>query len=211
MPDIGEAKAWYPQDDPVHGFDHVLRVLRMAEQIGAQLGADLKILRAAALLHDAAGAHPGQPGGRGDHEQASAEFARKILEEEGWDDGAIRAVEHCIRAHRFRGVDKPQTMEAMILFDADKLDVLGAFGVARTIGYALQDGQPIYAQPSLGFLENGEAQTGEAHSAYHEYLFKLRHVKARLYTDPAREIAEARHQLMCAFFDQLDAEAQGTG
>ncbi len=210
MPEVEEARAWYAQDDPVHGFDHVLRVLHMAERIGKQLGADLRILRAAALLHDAAGAHPGGPSGRGDHEQASAAFARQILEGEGWDETAIGEVEHCIRAHRFRGDTRPQTLEARILFDADKLDVLGAFGAARTIGYALQDGQPIYAQPSTRFREQGKAEPGEPHSAYHEYLFKLRHVKERLYTDPARQIAEDRHALLCAFFDQLEAEADGT-
>jgi uncharacterized protein len=207
MPEIEEARAWYPQDDPVHGFDHVLRVLRIAECIGDQLGANLSVLRAAALLHDAEGAHPGGPSGRGDHEQASAAFARSILEEEGWEGEAIEAVEHCIRAHRFRGKEKPQTLEAKILFDADKLDVLGAFGVARTIGYALQDGQPIYARPSERFREDGEAEPGEPHSAYHEYLFKLRHVKERLHTEPAKKIAEARHQLLCDFFDHLDTEA----
>ena len=207
MPEIRDAKAWYPQNDPVHGFDHVQRVLQMAERIGEQLGANMNILRAAALLHDAAGAHPGGASGRGDHEHTSAAFARKILAEEGWGEADIEAVEHCIRAHRFRGEERPQTLEAKILFDADKLDVLGAFGVARTIGYALQAGQPIYTRPSMSFRERGEAEAGESHSAYHEYLFKLRHVKSRLYTGPAKKIAEARHTLMCSFFDQLDAEA----
>jgi uncharacterized protein len=208
MPTIEEAKTWYPANDPVHGFDHVLRVMRMAEKIGQELGANLTILQAAALLHDAEGAHPSGSSGRGEHEQSSAAFARRILETEGWTGEAIEAVEHCIRAHRFRGKEQPQTLEARVLFDADKLDVLGAFGVARTIGYALQDGQPIYTKPSEEFRERGEAAPGEPHSAYHEYLFKLRHVKARLYTAPAKKIAEGRHALLCSYFDQLAAEAQ---
>jgi uncharacterized protein len=67
MPTVEQAQGWYPENDPVHGFDHVLRVLRLAERIGTELGADLEILRAAALLHDAAGAAPGPDGGRLTH------------------------------------------------------------------------------------------------------------------------------------------------
>jgi uncharacterized protein len=64
----------------------------------------------------------------------------------------IAAVQHCIRAHRFRDDrEPPQTLEAKILFDADKLDVLGAIGAARTIAYAVLDGQPVYAEPSPRF------------------------------------------------------------
>ena len=58
MPTLEEARSWYDPNDPVHGFDHVQRVLYMAEYLGRELEADLEILRAAALLHDAAGAHP---------------------------------------------------------------------------------------------------------------------------------------------------------
>jgi len=206
---IEEAKTWYVIDDPVHGFDHVLRVLHMAESIGEQLGADLRILRAAALFHDAAGAHPGETSIRAAHEEASADFARRILKEKQWSDEGIDAVVHCIQTHRYRNQEQPQSLEAKILFDADKLDVLGAFGVARTLGYALQAGQPMYAEPSEQFLQTGKLEQDEPHSAYHEYVFKLRRVKARLFTEPAKEIAEYRHRLMCEFFDQMALEAEG--
>ncbi len=209
MPTIEQARAWSPVDDPVHGFDHIVRVVRMAERLADELGADREIVRAAALLHDAAGAHPETGGARLDHEQESAGTARRVLTAEGWPEARIQAVEHCIRAHRFRGRERPQTLEAQVLFDADKLDVMGAFGAARTIGYALQAGMPIYAAPSRSFLDRGETEADEPHSAYHEYLFKLRRVRERLYTDPAKRIGEHRHQVLCAFFDQLEAEAEG--
>jgi uncharacterized protein len=211
MPTIEEARAWSPAHDPVHGFDHVLRVVRMAERLADEVGADREIVRAAALLHDAAGAHPESGDARLDHEHESAGVARRVLTDEGWPEARIQAVEHCIRAHRFRGHDRPQTLEAQVLFDADKLDVMGAFGAARTIGYALQAGTPIYAAPSRSFLERGETEADELHSAYHEYLFKLRRVRERLYTEPARRIGEGRHQVLCAFFEQLAAEAEGRG
>lgn len=209
MPTLEQAKEWYEASDPVHGLGHVLRVARMAEHIGRELGADLEILRAAALLHDASGAHPEAESRRANHEAASASFARQVLEGEGWPQERIQAVEHCIRAHRFRSSEAPQSLEAKVLFDADKLDVLGAFGAARTIAYALQAGQPLFAEPSERFLREGVEANGEAHSAYHEYLFKLRHVKDRLQTEPARRLAKQRHAALAAFFEQLAAEARG--
>jgi uncharacterized protein len=237
MPTLEQARSWYDPMDPVHGFDHVLRVLALAERLGRELGADLEVLRAAALLHDAAGAAPKghQPGpgaepayeagagaapvgdepgglgvgGRATHEQRSAEFAREVLLAEGWREERIAAVQHCIRAHRYRNAEEPQSLEAQVLFDADKLDVLGAFGAARTLGYALQAGHPFFAEPSAQFLDSGHPEPGEPHSAYHEYLFKLRHVSGRLHSEPARRLAERRHAVMRAFFEQLAAEARG--
>lgn len=206
MPTIEQARAWYPDSDPVHGFDHVLRVYRMAERLAWAEGADLEIVRAAALLHDAVGAEPGANSGRSSHHEASAEFASQVLSAEGWPPHRIEAVQHCIRAHRYRSTQMPESLEARVLFDADKLDVLGAYGAARTIAYAVQAGQPIYAPVSEHFLATGETESGEPHSSYHEYLFKLRHVKARLQTDSGRRIAAGRHQFLEAFYEQLVAE-----
>ncbi|MCK5317265.1 MAG: HD domain-containing protein [Anaerolineales bacterium] len=209
MPTIDQARDWYDESDPVHGLSHVLRVLALVERMGEELGADLEVLRAAALLHDAAGAHPGEGADRQAHEQMSAIFAGDVLKKDGWEQTQIDAVQHCIRAHRFRGNELPTTLEAKILFDADKLDVMGAFGAARTLGYALQAGQPFFAEPSEHFLRTGETEDGEAHSAYHEYLFKLCKVKDRLHTGPAKRLALERHAVLTAFFNQMAVEARG--
>ncbi len=206
MPDIESARRWYPAHDPVHGFDHVLRVLAMADRLAKAEGADLEIVRAAALLHDAVGAEPGENSERSAHHEASAEFARQILAAEGWPADRIEAVQHCIRAHRYRSTEAPQSLEARVLFDADKLDVLGAYGAARTIAYAVQAGQPIYAPVSEQFLATGQPEPGEAHSSYHEYLFKLRHVHTRLQTEAGRQLAGSRHQFLESFYEQLVAE-----
>lgn len=208
MPTFEQARDWYPARDPVHGIDHVGRVYSMAERLARQLGADEEIVRAAALLHDAAGAAPDANGGRERHEFSSAEFAREVLTGEGWAKDRIEQVLHCIRSHRYRGQERPETLEAQILFDADKLDVLGAFGVARTIGYAIQAGQPVYAPPSERFMERGEHEGDEPHSAYHEYLFKLRRVSERLHTEAARRLAEGRERVLHEFFQQMAREAQ---
>lgn len=211
MLSLNRARAWYPERDPVHGFDHILRVYRMAEQLAIAEGADIEIVRAAALLHDAEGsATSGGEEGRLNHHQASADFARQILEAEGWPEERIAAVLHCIRAHRFRDESEtPQTLEARILFDADKLDVIGAFGIARTIAYDVVVGQPIYSPPSDRFLRTGEKEPDEPHSSYHEYLFKLSKIKDRLYTETARALAEERHRFLMEFFERLADEDRG--
>lgn len=208
---IEQARHWYQDADPVHNFDHVLRVYRLAERIARAEGADLEIVRAAALLHDSRGSAPGGEGTqRAEHHIASAIFAGEVLAAERWPEARIRAVQHCVRAHRFRGKEEgPESLEAKVLFDADKLDVLGAIGAARTIAYAALDGQPAYAEPSEQFLETGKKEPNEPHSSYHEFLFKLRKVKDRLFTPSGKALAEARHAYLVSFYQQLQAEVRG--
>jgi len=215
MPALSDASQWYPADDPVHGLDHVLRVYRLAERLAEAENADVEIVRAAALLHDAHETVSDAPAGvtqRAQHHLDSAEFARRLLLAEGWNEARVAAVEHCIRAHRFRDQSEPpQTIEARVLYDADKLDAIGAIGVARAVAHAASHGQPIYAEPSRHFLESGQVAAGEPHSAYHEYLFKLRHIKDRLYTATGRAYADERHRYMVEFFIRLQSELQGLG
>lgn len=208
---IEEAREWYADADPVHDFDHVLRVYRIAKRLAEAEGADPEIVRAAALLHDSQGSAPGGEGKtRAEHHITSAEFARQVLSQKSWPEEKIQAVQHCILAHRFRGDENaPETLEAQVLFDADKLDVLGAIGAARTIAYAALDGQPSYAEPSEQFLRCGQKEPGEPHSSYHEFLFKLRRVKERMFTESGKALAEARHAYLVNFYAQLQAEVRG--
>jgi uncharacterized protein len=210
MPTIEEARPYYAGADVVHGFDHVLRVLALAERIGQAEGADLAVLRAAALLHDAAGAAPDDEAGRASHHEASAEVARRVLAAEGWPAARVEAVLHCIRSHRFRGGEPARTLEAQILFDCDKLDVLGAIGVLRTAAYASLAGQPLTGAPSDAFRATGQKEPGEPHTPYHEYLFKLSKIKERLHTASAKAIAEERQQFLGDFFERLQRETAGT-
>lgn len=208
---IEEAFQWYSNADPVHDFDHVLRVYRLAERLAIVEGADLEIIRAAALLHDSRGSSPqGEGNARTEHHILSAQFAGEVLTRKGWPSEKIQAVQHCIRAHRFRSkADKPQTVEAKVLFDADKLDVLGAIGAARTIAYGVLAGQPIYAEPSDQFIQTGIKQSGEPHSSYHEFLFKLQKVSNRMFTKSGKALAKERHDFLVQFYKQLQAEVRG--
>jgi uncharacterized protein len=160
-------------------------------------------------LHDAEGTAPGGEA-RLEHHLRSASFAGEILKAEGWPVERIAAVQHCVRAHRFRDDrEPPATIEAKCLFDADKLDVLGAIGAVRVALYTALAGTPLFAVPSQQFIETGKEIPGEQHSAYHEYLFKLRNVEKRLFTDTARKLAHERTQYLKEFFNQLIAEING--
>jgi uncharacterized protein len=210
MPTIEDARDWYKLDDPVHGWSHIIRVTRMAERLAAAEQADMEIVRAAALLHDAEGG--GADENRKEHQHASSSFAAQILSAEGWSEDKIAAVQHCIRSHRFRDQsEKPQTLEAKVLFDADKLDAIGALGAVRAIAYAVLAGQDLYAYPSDQFIQTGEKEPDESHTPYHEYLYKLRKLKDQIYTESGRSIAEKRHHFLENFFIQLLEEIQCKG
>jgi uncharacterized protein len=208
MVNIDTARSWYPQNDPVHGFDHILRVYKMAERLAQAEGADIEIVLAAALLHDVDSSQLSDDGSqRHSHQHAAADFARRILQAEGWSEERIQAVEHCIQAHRFRDdIEQPETLEAKVLFDADKLDAIGAIGAARAIAYAVLAEQPLHAAPSEQFLQRGEKEPGEPHTPYHEHLFKLRKLKERMHTSSGRALAEERHNFLESFFEQWQAE-----
>jgi len=138
---IAEAQRYYKGADAVHDFDHVLRVLSLARRIGQAEGADPEIVHAAALLHDI-GRERAEATGR-DHAEFAAERARDILA--GAPPEKVEAVAHAVATHRFRTGPEPTTLEAQVLFDADKLDAIGAVGVARAFAYGGAHGQQLWA------------------------------------------------------------------
>ena len=208
MPSIEKARSWYQKSDQVHDFDHVMRVYRLAETLAKKEGADLEVVRAAALLHDAQSAS-GSEDLRLEHHEAAAAFAKRVLKEEGWSEKRINAVQDCILTHRFRAGLSPTTLEAKVLFDADKLDAIGAIGAARALAFAVLDGQPLHAEPSAVFQKTLEVEPGETYTAYHEFLFKLSRIKDRMQTESGKAMAAERHTFMNDFFQQLRDEVRG--
>ncbi|MCP4541450.1 MAG: HD domain-containing protein [Chloroflexi bacterium] len=204
---IAKAKRYYERADAVHDFDHVLRVLALAERIGRAEGANLTIVRAAALLHDA-GRDQAETDGF-DHAAFAADQAHTILAEQPPEK--VKAVAHAIAAHRFRTGPAPSTLEAQVLFDADKLDAIGAVGVARAFAYGGAHGQrlwtPIETVDMDRWLEEGD--NPRDHTPVHEFVVKLSRLKERLFTLTGQSIAEERHAYMVAFFQRFDAEARG--
>ncbi len=193
-----EARRLYVDGDAAHGFDHVMRVYTLAERIGRAEGADMRVLLTAALLHDLARGEP-------DHHLHSAEQARALLANE--PKAFVDAVAHCIEAHRFRTGPEPQTLEAKILQDADKLDAIGAVGIARVFAHAGHRGTALWAP--LDEVATHPRPDGKEYTPVHEYWYKLRHLADRLHTKTAQRIARERHAFMVHFFAQFDLECRG--
>lgn len=205
---VEEARTYYEGADVVHDFDHVLRVLRLAERIARAEGADLAIVRAAALLHDVSRARAEAAGL--DHAAVGAARASEILAGR-CSPQALDAVVDAIAAHRYRGGPEPATLEARVLFDADKLDAIGAIGVARAFAHGGAQGQRLWAAPESVDVARwrSDGDDPSSHTPVHEFVVKLQHLKGLLYTPTGRSIAEERHAFMVAFYRRFDAEVRG--
>jgi len=205
---IEQARALYQGADSIHDFDHVLRVVALADRLAEEEGANREIVRTAALLHDMARAEEHSSNRletepENDHARLGAQRAREILAGEAAD--FVEAVAHAIEAHRYRNAIAPRTIEAKVLFDADKLDSIGAVGVARAFAFGGVVHQPLWGEVSAGYIPGGD----EVHTPHHEFHVKLRHIKDQLYTATGRRIGEARHRVMAAFYEQMAAEVRG--
>jgi uncharacterized protein len=201
--DMEQARRYYEDADAIHDFDHVLRVLVLAERLAQEENADLEIVRAATLLHDVARGHGDRIAA--DHAHAGAQFARELLTEHPPEK--VEAVAHAVAAHRFRFGPSPLTLEAQVLHDADKLDAIGAIGVARAFAFGGYEGQRLWADVPPDYRES--QATRHQHTPVHEYQIKLSKIKDRLLTNSARKLAEERHAFMVTFFEQLDQEVRG--
>jgi len=193
---IDLARALYAAaGDSTHDFDHVMRVYHLAERIGQAEGADMAVLRTATLLHDIARAD--QDAGRiTEHAAEGARRARRILADQPPE--FVDQVAHAIEAHRFRVDLPPRTLEAKILYDADKLDAIGAVGIARAFAYGAHRGQRLWSAPD-----------DSEHTAMKEFAIKLSKVNDTLFTQSARALAEERHAFMVTFFARMAAEVAG--
>jgi uncharacterized protein len=211
-----EARSLYTTGDAAHDFDHVWRVTTLAIRIAQAEGADATVVRLAALLHDVpahtlatqdgADAHSR----RHTHHLAAADYARELLVARGLGTEQVANVVHCIEAHRFRDQSvQPETLEAKCLYDADKLDSIGAIGIGRAFAYAGTYGNRLWTEPWSSAPAPDAKPVGNNYTPVHEYVYKLRLILATLHTATARRIGAERHRFMIAFFDRLDAEMQG--
>lgn len=200
-----------------HDYDHIMRVYHLSLLLAEEEETvDLDVLIPAVLLHDIARNQEDEDKtGAIDHAVLGAGMAEGILQNLEYDQEIIRKVVDCIRAHRFRSGFSPQTIEARILFDADKLDVIGAVGIARSFMLAGQHGERIYQEvPMAEYLQenvgpNGRIKDASKHTANLEFELKLKKIPERLFTPKAREIARDRIAYMEAFFGTLEKEIHG--
>lgn len=203
-----EAKFFFENEGGSHDFDHVERVLKMCLHIGRKEKADLEILKFAAILHDIGRSKEDKTSGKIDHARYGAGLAKKILEKYKFSRKKIEKIAHCIEAHRFRGTIKPKTLEAKILFDADKLDSIGAIGIGRAFYFANEVGAKLHINKNETEILKTKPYTKDD-TAYREFMVKLRHIKSRMLTKEGRKLAKNRHAFMVEFFKRLKQEING--
>lgn len=189
-----------------HDWDHSRRVYRLCERIGPVEGADMDVLRIAALLHDIGRSVQDSANGSVCHAEKGAELAAPLIADLSITPTQKENVIHCIRAHRYRGSHVPETVEARVLFDADKLDAIGAVGVARAYLFAGEVGAKLH---NLGNnIENTRSYSVDD-TGYREYRVKLCRIRERILTDTGKRLADERHAFMVEFFERFISEYEG--
>lgn len=194
--------------DSAHDKEHIYRVLYLALDIAkTEPSVDYDVLICACLLHDI---------GRKEqfenpslcHAQVGGEKAYQFLTAHGFTAEFAEKVKACIQAHRFRKNCLPQTLEAKILFDADKIDVSGALGIARTLLYTGQVSEPLYSLLPDGQISDGENDASP--SFFQEYKHKLENLYSHFYTKRGMELACQRQEAAKRFYEDILQEAKDT-
>ena len=208
------ARGYFQDASSCHDFTHVERVRVLAKRIARKEGADEFVVELAALLHDIGRAKEMQSKGQICHAEWGEKEARKILERMQIEEKTIENVCHSIVTHRHRNQHVPQTIEAKCLYDADKLDSIGAVGIARDFVFAGYIGASV-PKPLYTGQEKELARTGKDYSytiedsALLEYEVKLKHLYKKMLTTEGKKMARERHAYMKEFFTRFWKETKG--
>ncbi|MDH4413901.1 MAG: HD domain-containing protein [Rhizobium sp.] len=189
-------------DDGSHDLAHIHRVFKNALKIQAGEGGDAEILAAAVLLHDCVAVEKSSPL-RSQASRLAAEKASGILAGLGWPDEKIAAVAHAILTHSFSANIPPETLEAKMLQDADRLDAIGMVGVARCFYIAGRMGSGLYHP----------ADPGAEHRPLDDRSYAIDHFPAKLLklsegfqTETGAKLAQERHERLALFLTQFRDE-----
>jgi uncharacterized protein len=198
-----KVKKIYEGRDPAHDLQHILRVYKNAELIGKREGADMEVLLAAVLLHDIV-VYPKGSAKSSKSADDSADMAEKILKGYGVSKEKIDRISYCIRTHSYSRRLVPATLEGKILQDADRLDALGAIGIARTFSVGGSEDRMFY-NPDDPFWKTGREPDDWQWTLDH-FQAKLLKLKDLMRTKAAQEMAEERTRFMEQFIEQLKKE-----
>jgi len=196
---VAEARA---TNEPAHDFLHVLRVTASARRIAEAEGARLDVVVPAALLHELFNYPKGHPDSPRSGE-VCAEKAREVLQAEGCAAEIVERVATCIREHPFSRGIRPATIEGKVLQDADRLDAIGAIGIARCMATCAEMKRPFYSQDDPFCVTR--PPDDKAWGIDHFYA-KLLRIPDVLHTEAARAMAVERVGAMKAFLAQLGRE-----
>lgn len=187
--------------DSAHDKDHIYRVLYNAMDIATtEQNVDYDILICACLLHDI-GRKEQYANPKMCHATVGSEKAYRFLIDHHFDNSLAEKVKQCIQTHRYRQNNPPQSLEAMILFDADKIDATGTLGIARTLLYKGVVSEPLYSLLPDGRVSDGTDD--KMPSFFQEYKYKLEKLYSRFYTKRGNEIAKERQQTAVSFYNNM--------
>jgi uncharacterized protein len=190
------------QNDPAHDFEHIMRVCNNARKIARAENADIKLVMAAALLHDII-SYPKSDRRSKTASLQSAQVAKKILKKYDYTESEIKIITDAIRDHSYSRNKTPKTMVGKVLQDADRLDALGAIGIARTFSVGGAENRPIY-NTSDPFCKK---RTPDDKSWTTDHFFrKLLLLEKKMNTKSAKKEAKRRTRLMIKFLDNLRRE-----
>jgi len=205
-----EAKKYFVDASGCHDWTHVERVRDMALAIGKKEKANLQILASACLLHDIGRRAEMKNGGTSCHAEEGERIARKFLRKLKLDENIVDNICHCIICHRYRNEHIPQTIEAKVVFDADKLDSIGAVGVARDFLFAGYLRNSLYTGNEMKLLKTNKSYSyTKEDTAVMEYEYKLKKVKDKMLTKTGKKIAKDRHDFMSSYFKRFWEEVAG--
>lgn len=191
--------------DGSHDIAHILRVFKNAMRIHAEEGGDGRVLAAAVLLHDCVAVEKNSPL-RAQASRLAAEKAIEILSGMGWNQTDRAAVSHAILTHSFSAGIAPETLEAKILQDADRLDAIGMVGAARCFYVGGRMGSGLY--DPLDPKAEHRALDDKAYSIDH-FPIKLFKLADGFQTATGSELAKLRHQRLERFLAEFLDEIGG--
>ncbi len=190
------------QNDPAHDFLHIMRVYKNAQKIAKHEKVNQRIVLTAVLLHDIV-QFPKSDARSKTASAKSAILASKILKKYDFSDDEIKIIHDAILDHSFSRGKVPKTLEGKILQDADRLDALGAIGIARTFSVGGSEGRSIY-NGSDPFCQKRKP---DDHSWTVDHFYrKLLLLEKKMNTTFARKEAQKRTRLMIKFLSELKQE-----
>jgi uncharacterized protein len=205
MPDKikNKVKRMLEKRDPAHDFHHIMRVYKNAKIIGRREGSNMEILLPAVLLHDLV-VYPKGSAKSSKSSDESADLAKNILQSYGYPQDQINQICYCIRAHSYSKRLVPASLEGRILQDADRLDALGAIGIARTFSVGGSENRTFY-NANDPFCRS-DRELDDMQWTFDHFQAKLLKLQYFMHTKTAKKLAKERTRFMRLFIRQLQKE-----
>jgi uncharacterized protein len=188
--------------DQAHDINHILRVVKSSKKLAEQENANMNVVIPAAYLHDCVTVPKNHPD-RNISSVLSADKAIDFLQSIDYPQEYFNSIHHAISAHSFSANIETKTLEAKIVQDADRLDALGAIGIARCLAVGFNMGASLYSTNDP-FCKN--RQTDDLNYSIDHFYAKLLKLQNTMKTDSARLEAQRRSKFMKDFLNQLENE-----